>query len=117
MTIAGKVHGRASQERRLGVYDSHLRWEEYHSHLRKWCKVGSADVGKPPPQDTSKVYLGRWQGNTLELLDGMLDEVAIFSVALSEDDMKNLMKKGFKAGLEVAPLGKLTTSRGRLKSQ
>jgi len=36
--------------------------------------------------------------------------VATFSVALSEDGMKNLMKKGFKAALEVAPLGKLTTS-------
>ena len=81
------------------------------------AEVGSADVGKPPPQDTSEVHIGGWQGNTSELLDGLLDEVAIFSVALSQDDMKDLMKNGFKAISDVAPLNKLATSWGDIKSQ
>ena len=44
-------------------------------------------------------------GNTSELLDGLLDEVA-----LSPEDMKDLMKKGFKGILDVAALNILATS-------
>jgi len=74
-------------------------------------------VGKPPPQDTSEVHIAGWQGNTSELLDGLLDEVAVFNVALSPEDMKDLMKKGFKGILDVAALNKLATSWADIKSQ
>ena len=56
--------------------------------------------------------LWEWEGNTSELLDGLLDEVA-----LSPEDMKDLMKKGFKGILDVAALNKLATSRADIKSQ
>ena len=80
-------------------------------------EIGQADVGKPPPQDTSEVHIAGWQGNTSELLDGLLDEVAVFNVALSPEDMKDLMKKGFKGILDVAALNKLATSWADIKSQ
>ena len=80
-------------------------------------EIGQADVGKPPPQDTSEVHIAGWQGNTSELLDGLLDEVAVFNVALSPDDMKDLMKKGSKGILDVAALNKLATSWADIKFQ
>ena len=80
-------------------------------------KIGQADVGKPRPQGTSEVHIAGWQGNTSELLDGLLDEVAVFNVALSPEDMKDLMKKGFKGILDVAALNKLATSWADIKSQ
>ena len=82
--------------------------------------IGQADVGKPPPQSDAEVHIGGWQDNTSELLDGLLDEVAIFNVALSPADMKALMKKGFEAignTTNVAPMNKLATSWADIKSR
>ena len=80
-------------------------------------EVGKADVGPPPPQGDAEVHIGGWTGNATELLDGLLDEVALFNVALSPADMKDLMKKGFKGILDVAALNKLATSWGDIKFQ
>ena len=44
-------------------------------------------------------------------------QVALFSVALRKDDIKDLMKNGVRVMLDVAPLNKLTTSWGDIKSQ
>jgi len=83
-------------------------------------EIGKADVGKPPPQSDAEVHIGGWQDNTSELLDGLLDEVAIFNVALSPADMKALMKNGFEAignTTNVTPMNKLATSWADIKSQ
>ena len=81
-------------------------------------RVGSAERGKPPAQNDEKVNIGGWHGDKRELLHGRLDEVVLFSVALRKDDMKNLMKNGVRqAMLDVAPLNKLATSWGDIKSQ
>ena len=107
-----------SQKGRVGVYmtatyDGKNTIQIYENGK----EIGKADVGKPPPQDTSEVHIAGWQGNTSELLDGLLDEVAVFNVALSPEDMKDLMKKGFKGILDVAALNKLATSWADIKSQ
>ena len=47
---------------------------------------------------------------------GIFDEVAFFSVALTEADIKTLMNKGLKSALSVYPAGKLTTTWGNIKS-
>ena len=44
---------------------------------------------------------------------GAIDEVAIFKVALTEDDVKEIMTKGLKA---VSPAGKLVTVWGTIKA-
>ena len=80
--------------------------------------IGSSERGKPPPQDNSEVNIGGMAGQKRSLFRGLLDEVAIFSVALRKDDMKNLMKNGVRqAMLDVASLNKLATSWGAIKSQ
>ena len=80
-------------------------------------RVGLAERGRPPAQNNEKVNIGGWHDNKGELLHGLLDEVAIFSVALRKDDIKDLMKNGVRVMLDVAPLNKLTTSWGDIKSQ
>jgi hypothetical protein len=83
-------------------------------------KIGSAVVGAPPPQDTSEVHIAGWQGNTSELLDGLLSEVALFDIALSQADVKDLMEKGTERVLGIKPvdaLGKLAATWGSIKKQ
>jgi len=50
---------------------------------------------------------------------GVIDEVAVFNVALEEDDIKTIMNDGLAGVLglvAVSPAGKLTTSWGKLKA-
>ena len=46
---------------------------------------------------------------------GIIDEVAIFNVALTEDDIKYIMAEGLGIILAVSPSGKLATTWGNLK--
>jgi len=49
---------------------------------------------------------------------GLIDDVAVFNVALTEVDVKNLMKNGVKRGLApVSPNGRLTTVWGEIKAK
>jgi hypothetical protein len=53
---------------------------------------------------------------------GLIDEVAIFDVALTESDIKDIMTKGLAAATgfgpgAVSPSGKLTTTWGSIKKQ
>ena len=57
-------------------------------------------------------------GQSPQVIDGMIDDVAIFNVALSEDDIKSLADKGIEKTLNVtADSGKLTTTWGLIKSR
>ena len=49
--------------------------------------------------------------------DGIIDEVAIFNVALEEEDIKFLMENGLETAAAVEPVNKLTTTWGRIKRQ
>ena len=45
-----------------------------------------------------------------------MDEVAIFHSALEQDDVQELMDKGFNGYLAVDPEGKLGTTWGHIKA-
>lgn len=49
--------------------------------------------------------------------DGIIDEVALFNVALEEEDIKFLMENGLETAAAVEPVNKLTTTWGRIKQQ
>ncbi len=74
-------------------------------------------LGGPPPRDTSEVNIGGWTNNTSETLNGMLYDVAVFSVALSEADIEELMNDGIGTLLPVEPTDKLATTWGSIKSR
>jgi len=48
---------------------------------------------------------------------GVIDEVVIFNVALTGDDIKNLMENGIKRVFPVSPKGRLTTVWGEIKAK
>lgn len=81
-------------------------------------QIGTGVVGGPPPLGQAEVHIGGWQNNTSELLDGILDEVALFNVALTVDDIQILMKDGIEKALGLTAVnkpGKITTEWGYIK--
>ena len=57
-------------------------------------------------------FLDQWG----QYFSGLFDEIAFFSVALTEDDIEVVMTKGLKSALAVYPAGKLTTTWGNIKA-
>ena len=52
-----------------------------------------------------------------EFWKGIIDEVALFNIALGEDDIGEIMNKGLSPLLAVSAKGKLATTWGKLKSR
>ncbi len=48
-------------------------------------------------------------------INGLMDEVALFNVALTGDDIKRIMENGLSIALSIRPSGKLTTTWGNIK--
>jgi len=66
-------------------------------------------------QDTETLF-GIIQART-RYWKGLIDEVAIFNVALTRADIKSIMTKGLKSVAAVSPAGKLTTTWASIKAQ
>ena len=83
------------------------------------AEIGSVGgMGGPAPRNDTDVNIGGWTNNTSETLDGMLYEVALFDVALSEEDINTLMDDGLSTLLTaVEPSGKLATKWADIKSE
>lgn len=80
--------------------------------------VADLDVGEPTftqNNDGGSIWLTRWKGGAGWDFSGVLDEIAIFNVALSEDDLGTIMEKGLEKALDVSPVGRLTTTWGNIK--
>ena len=73
------------------------------------CEGAIADSG-------IDVLIGMRPGG--DQFNGILDEVAIFNKALTQDDIQTIMEQGLSKVLSTAvePSGKLTTTWGRIKS-
>ena len=81
-------------------------------------QIGSVGgLGGPAPRNTTEVNIGGWTNNTTETLNGMLYDVAIFNVALSESDIEELMDRGVEKLLPVEPAAKLSSTWAKIKSQ
>ncbi len=77
----------------------------------------SSRTGASAPTQ-NPVAIGRW--NTGSYFVGIIDDVAIFNTALSEEDINTIKDHGLDAALSgvspVEPTNKLTTTWGNLKS-
>ncbi len=82
-------------------------------------EIGSVGgMGGPAPRNDTEVNIGGWTNNTSETLDGMLSEVALFSVALEEEDINFLMDHGLSSVFTaVEPSDKLATTWAGIKSR
>jgi hypothetical protein len=98
------------------VYDGKSTITIYEDAIQ----IGTGGVGPPPPADDNTVRIASgWQGDNSELLNGILDEVAIFGVALTVDQIEALMNDGIKKAfnlMPVEPVDKLATSWGKVKN-
>ena len=67
------------------------------------------------------VLIGGWSIHALEQwYNGQIDEVAIFNVALDEDDIQTIMEKGLNEALgrlAVSSVGRLAATWGLIKTQ
>lgn len=80
--------------------------------------VADLDVGEPDfteQHDGGSIWLTRWKGGPGWDFSGVLDEVAIFNAALSEDDLNVIMTEGLEKALAVSPIDKLTTTWAHIK--
>ena len=80
--------------------------------------VADLDVGEPTftqKHDGGSIWLTRWKGGAGWDFSGVLDEIAIFNAALSEDDLTTIMEDGLQKALDVSPVGRLTTTWGNIK--
>ncbi len=64
---------------------------------------------------TTPLNFGAWNG-TSRFFNGILDEVAIFEGALSENDIKDIATKGLIDAAAVSPSGKLSIAWATIKS-
>ena len=82
--------------------------------------VTAPNLGRNPLTDKPLligIYLATGQhGQWGVFLPAIIDEVAIFNVALEEEDIQDIMNKGLESILAVSQSGKLTTTWGRIKN-
>lgn len=80
---------------------------------------GQYTVAHDVPQNDADLVFAAWHhsgGNSGYI--GLLDEIAIFSVALEETDIQEIMRNGLSAlGASVEPAGKLATIWGQIRSE
>lgn len=78
-------------------------------------------IGSDTKKDTIKYFNQEvWIGKSPNFdgsFAGIIDEVAIFNVALTEDDIKYIMTEGLGVILAVSQSGKLTTTWADIKQQ
>lgn len=95
----------------VGVWDT----AQLHIYVNGELQ-NSADAAGPPWACLEEVYIGADPGcNNRGQWNGIMDEIAIFNVALSEDDVKSL-GNGIEGALAIDAAGKTTTTWGKLKS-
>jgi len=76
--------------------------------------TGGADVGVATDTASQQVVIGGRLANHVNA-EGLIDEVAIFSVELSEDDIRKIMDQGLTGALGVDPRGKTATTWANIK--
>ena len=75
---------------------------------------GETQTDIPPDHNTEPVRIGRWGAPRGDFMEGMIDEVAIFSEALTEDEIQDITMN-LRDALAVEASGKLTVKWGALK--
>jgi hypothetical protein len=63
------------------------------------------------------LHIGKPNNVDAYYIQGILDEVAVFNVALTEDDINAIMTRGLEKAFAVSAAGKLATAWGAIKVQ
>lgn len=77
----------------------------------KWLKCGAHPCGDSNPSGLNLLigsgYAGKYRG--------IIDDVAIFNVVLSQDEIQSIMDDGLEEAFAVSPIDKLTTTWASMK--
>ena len=95
-----------------GIYDG----KEVHVYVDGELEASNAAAG---PFKTGAKYIGS-RDDKQEAYTGLIDEIAFFNVALSENDVKAIAEGGLSIALgfaAVSPQAKLATTWAQLKSE
>jgi len=87
-------------------------------NVRQIYVNGVVDSQDKPPsayQADHSLWIGRYY-DLARVFSGLIDEVALFNVVLTEAELKTIMTKGLEGLSAVSQSGKLTTTWGRLKN-
>ena len=63
------------------------------------------------------IWIGGSEFYTPRFFNGIMDEAVLFNVALSQDDIKDLVETGLGSLLAVSPAGKLAMTWGGIKAE
>ena len=77
----------------------------------KWLKCGAHPCGDSSPSNLNLLIASGYAGK----FRGIIDDVAIFNVVLSEDEIQSIMDDGLDAAFDVSPNDKLTTTWAAIK--
>ena len=118
--VQGKNNRGCCSYSALGYDDwNHVAATYDKSQLRLYVngvQVGSNAFSEEVSSASGKWYAGYAPGHQIM---GMMDEVAVFNVALTADDIKEVMNEGLEAALgivAVEPSGKLAATWGDMKN-
>lgn len=78
---------------------------------------GEVAVGGEPDKNTSPLTIG---GSVINSYQGMIDEVGLFNVALTGDDIMNIVTEGLEKAtgiMAVSSAGKIATKWANIKAQ
>ena len=79
-------------------------------------EVDSFDTDPDVTAGAGTVIIGSLTG-TSRFYNGLVDELAIFDMALNEEDINFIMNKGLQGAFSVYPAGKLATTWSGIKNQ
>ena len=77
-------------------------------------EIGKATADKKIDVTDNPVWIGN--DGYQQHFNGLIDEVAIFNVALTVDEIKRIIKQGLSEVLAVSPQGKIALTWGRIKN-
>ena len=92
-------------------------WDGAQLHVYVNGKLQNSEDAKGPPwASPEEVYIGADPGCGMRCQwEGIIDEVVVFNVALSDDEVQKL-GEGIEGALDVDAAGKMATTWGKLKS-
>jgi hypothetical protein len=79
-------------------------------------EVGDIDAAIDISEATGTLNIGSWEGQN-RFYKGLADEIAIFSVALSVDEINDIVVNGLAGVSPVSPAGRLVSTWSHIKSQ
>ena len=77
----------------------------------KWVKCGAHPCGDSSPSNLNLLIGFGYAGH----FRGIIDDVAIFNVVLSEDEITQIMEDGLEDAFDVSPADKLATTWANIK--